>query len=101
MRAPWRRRSVLQRDGAAMLLDALLHDGEAKTRAFLVSLGGHVRLEQAGTVVLGQPGTVVDHLDIHAVAVAAYNRLDAAAPAGLLVGALGVALDRLFRVLHQ
>ena len=53
VRAAGRRRGVLQRQRAAVLLDALLHDGEAEAGA-LVALGGDVGLEQAVAVVLGQ-----------------------------------------------
>ena len=69
MRAAGRRRGVLERQRAAVLLDDLLHDGEPEAGA-LVALGGDVGLEQARAVVLGQADAVVDHLDVDAVAIA-------------------------------
>src|SRR3954469_23695781 len=71
--APWSGRSVLERQAAAVLLYALLDDGETEARALLLSLGRHIGLEQAHAVLLGQPRTVVDYLDVDAVAVAAHD----------------------------
>src|SRR5215470_16754758 len=95
------RRSILQCQRPPMLLDALLHNGQTKPRTLLLAFGGHIGLQQAHAVLLGQAWAVVDHLDVDAVAVAAHHRLDAASPVLVLVRALRVLLDRLLRVLHQ
>ncbi len=77
-----------------------MHDGKAEAGA-LVALGGDVGLEQTVAVVLGQARSVVDHLDVDAVAVAAHDGLDAAAPVRLLVGVLAPGLQRLLGVLDE
>src|SRR5262245_60308958 len=58
VRAARRRRGILEAQGAVVLLDALLHDGEAEAGA-LVALGGDVGLGQPGAVLPRQAGTVV------------------------------------------
>src|SRR5262245_6237116 len=100
VRPSGRRRRILEGQHAGMLLDALLHDGEAEAGP-LVALGRDVRLGEARAVVLGQAGPVVYHLDVHARAVAAYVGLDAPRPARLPAGALRIAVDRLLGVLDQ
>ena len=101
VRAPGRRRRVLERQRAAVLLDALLHDGKAEAGA-LVALGGDVGLEQARAVLLGQARAVVDHLDVDAVAVAAHDRLDARRASPVPCPALSrSACDRLLGVLDE
>jgi hypothetical protein len=54
-----RGRSVIEQELAAVLLDDLLHDREAKTGA-LVALCRDIGLEQAGAIVLGESRPVVD-----------------------------------------
>src|SRR5262245_15439468 len=93
-------RGILQREGAVVLLHALLDDGKAEAGA-LVALGGDIGLREPRAVLSGQARAVVDHLDVHAVAVAAHAGLDAPAPARLPVLLIGVLLDGLLRVLHQ
>src|SRR5581483_799230 len=99
--APGPGRGVLQRQGAAVLLDTLLHDGEAEASALPLTLGRHIGLEQPHAVLLGQARAVVDYLDVDAVAVAAHDRLDAPAPTLFLLRALRILLDRLLGVLHE
>src|SRR4029077_8687970 len=67
----------------------------------LVALAGNVGLEQSVAIVLGQARSVVDHLDVYPIAVAAHDGLAAAAPPRLLVRPVDKSLDRLLRVLHQ
>src|SRR5450432_1112485 len=99
-RASLRRRGIFQRQGAAVLLRYLLNHGEAKAGT-LVTLGGHIRLEQAGTVLLGQSDAVVDHLDRYPIALRRHDSFDATLPALDLAIGVTHGLDRLARVLHE
>ncbi len=101
MLASGRRRCILERERAAVLLGDLLHHGEAEAGA-LVPLGGDVRLEQARAVLLRQADAVVDHLDGDAIGLRRDDGLDAALPVRIaLQRRLARRLDRLAGVLHE
>src|SRR5262249_20072704 len=100
MRAPPLRRGVLERERAPGLLGRLETTGEPRPRA-LVALGGHIGLDQPVAIVLGQTGAVVDDFDHRDIAAAAHLRLDAPAPAGLPVAALGVGLHGFLGILYE
>ena len=62
-------RGVAQLDMAAMLFEDAADDGEPEPGALFTR--GHVRLEQARAVLLGQSDAVVDDIDDDVLAVAA------------------------------
>src|SRR5262245_7774250 len=59
-------RRIGERERPAMLLGNPLHDRQAEPSA--LGAGGHVRLDQALAILLGQAAAIVDDGDVQAVA---------------------------------